>query len=53
MDMPEVAALGVSFAIGWNAVTFFGALARSKPLWPSGMLLAVLIPTFILLKVGF
>lgn len=52
MSLPEVAALGVSFAIGWNVVAFLQALGRSKPLWPSGMMLAVLIPALILLKVG-
>lgn len=51
-DLPHIAALGVSFAIGWNTVTFLRALVRAEPLWPSGMMLAVLIPAFIVLKVG-
>lgn len=51
MDLGLIAQAAVAFAIGWNAMTFAKALVRCEPLWPSGILLAVLIPLFIALMV--
>ncbi len=52
MDWDLIASSALAFAIGWNAVSFAKALKRGDPLWPSGLLLAVLVPMFIALKVN-
>ena len=52
MDWDLIALSALAFAIGWNTVTFAKALTRGGPLWPSGVLLAVLVPVFIAIKVS-
>lgn len=52
MSLADLAPLLVAFAIGWNCVSFAQALVRGEPIWLSGILLGLLIMTFIALKVS-
>lgn len=52
MDGLMLASAALGAAIGWNSVTFGRALNRGEPLWPSGIILAVLLAAFTAIQVS-